>query len=189
MILGQSAATAAVQAIREAVDVQAVDYATLRKQLLADRQTLRVDRSPRPWPCRSIRGRSRVWWSTTQGHPDRRVAHQLLDWSVCRRWLSARLPKARKRPGSKSAFPRLAVMKRFPTALRQSGDQRPGDDSGRHRPAHVDRQSPHGSARGQAASSPRRLHLPARPAAVVTISNQGADGHVVVDAVQFVGGR
>jgi hypothetical protein len=40
MILGQSAATAAVQAIEAGVDVQDVDYARLRARLLADQQVL-----------------------------------------------------------------------------------------------------------------------------------------------------
>jgi hypothetical protein len=40
MILGQSAATAAVQAIEAKVAVQDVDYARLRKRLLADKQVL-----------------------------------------------------------------------------------------------------------------------------------------------------
>jgi hypothetical protein len=40
MVLGQSAATAAVQAINANCDVQLVEYAGLRKQLLADQQVL-----------------------------------------------------------------------------------------------------------------------------------------------------
>ena len=40
MVLGQSAATAAAQAIDAGVDVQSVDYAVLRKRLLADGQIL-----------------------------------------------------------------------------------------------------------------------------------------------------
>ena len=40
MILGQSAATAAVQAIEEGVAVQRIDYAKLRARLLADGQVL-----------------------------------------------------------------------------------------------------------------------------------------------------
>ena len=40
MILGQSAATAAAQAIDESVPVQKVNYAKLRTRLLADRQVL-----------------------------------------------------------------------------------------------------------------------------------------------------
>lgn len=40
MVLGQSAATAAMQAIEDDVAVQAVDYDTLRKQLVADAQVL-----------------------------------------------------------------------------------------------------------------------------------------------------
>jgi hypothetical protein len=40
MVLGQSAATAAAQALDEQVAVQQVDYAKLRERLLADRQVL-----------------------------------------------------------------------------------------------------------------------------------------------------
>jgi hypothetical protein len=40
MVLGQSAATAAVQAIADGRDVQAIDYARLRSRLLEDRQVL-----------------------------------------------------------------------------------------------------------------------------------------------------
>ena len=40
MVLGQSAATAACQAIDEGLAVQAVDYAKLRQRLLAERQVL-----------------------------------------------------------------------------------------------------------------------------------------------------
>jgi len=40
MILGQSAATAAVMAIEDRVAVQQVDYARLRARLLADKQVL-----------------------------------------------------------------------------------------------------------------------------------------------------
>jgi hypothetical protein len=40
MVLGQSAATAAVEAIDEATDVQRIDYARLRQRLLSDRQIL-----------------------------------------------------------------------------------------------------------------------------------------------------
>jgi hypothetical protein len=39
-VLGQSAATAAAQALDEQVAVQQVDYAKLRERLLADRQVL-----------------------------------------------------------------------------------------------------------------------------------------------------
>ena len=51
MILGQSAATAAVLAIDSKVSVQDVDYAALRKRLLADRQALDLppDAAPKIW--------------------------------------------------------------------------------------------------------------------------------------------
>jgi hypothetical protein len=40
MILGQSTATAACMAIEDGVSVQDVDYAKLKKRLLADKQKL-----------------------------------------------------------------------------------------------------------------------------------------------------
>ena len=40
MVLGQSAATTAVQAIEDGVAVQDVDYMKLRKRLLSDKQVL-----------------------------------------------------------------------------------------------------------------------------------------------------
>jgi hypothetical protein len=40
MVLGQSAASLAVDAIESRVPVQDVDYAALRRRLLADRQVL-----------------------------------------------------------------------------------------------------------------------------------------------------
>ncbi len=48
LILGQSAATAAVLALDEGVSVQQVDYTKLRKQLLADRQVLEAKVPVRP---------------------------------------------------------------------------------------------------------------------------------------------
>ncbi|MFT5470004.1 MAG: hypothetical protein ACI8UO_005128 [Verrucomicrobiales bacterium] len=48
MVLGHSAADAAVIAINENIDVQAVDYAKLSQQLLAEGQVLEMDRKPHP---------------------------------------------------------------------------------------------------------------------------------------------
>jgi hypothetical protein len=48
LVLGQSAATAAVLAIDGKTDVQAVDYAKLRERLLADKQVLAYAAPPHP---------------------------------------------------------------------------------------------------------------------------------------------
>src|SRR6185369_4478345 len=48
MVLGQSAATAAAQALDAGVDVQKVDYAKLRARLLADGQVLDWRRPKKP---------------------------------------------------------------------------------------------------------------------------------------------
>ena len=54
MILGQSAATAASLAIDGEVAVQDVDYATLRKRLLADRQVLELKPAPGEEPRTTV---------------------------------------------------------------------------------------------------------------------------------------
>lgn len=58
MVLGQSAATAAVLAIDEGVAVQDVDYAKLRARLLADQQVLEYERpeAMRGVPSKSLAG-------------------------------------------------------------------------------------------------------------------------------------
>lgn len=48
MVLGQSAATAAVQAIEQAVDIQKIDYPKLKERLLADGQVLDFESPPMP---------------------------------------------------------------------------------------------------------------------------------------------
>jgi hypothetical protein len=50
MVLGQSAATAAAQAIDQQTDVQRIDYRKLRERLLADRQVLQWTGPKRPAP-------------------------------------------------------------------------------------------------------------------------------------------
>lgn len=46
MVLGQSAATAAAQAIDRGVELQKLDYPRLRQRLVADRQVLDWNRPP-----------------------------------------------------------------------------------------------------------------------------------------------
>jgi hypothetical protein len=48
MVLGQSAATAAVHAIDEGVDIQKIDYAKLKERLLKDNQVLDFESPPAP---------------------------------------------------------------------------------------------------------------------------------------------
>ena len=67
MILGQSAATAAMLALAAASSVQHVPYATLRARLLADGQLLTLAAARRP-------ARSLSTATTRRGHPGRHVA-------------------------------------------------------------------------------------------------------------------
>jgi hypothetical protein len=58
MVLGQSAATAASMAIDDKLDVQQVPYEKLRERLLADKQVLEFDAPPRPGgvPLKTLNG-------------------------------------------------------------------------------------------------------------------------------------
>lgn len=59
MVLGQSAATAAMQTIEQNVAVQDVEYASLQQQLMADRQVLR-HRVPQPTASANLQAARRV---------------------------------------------------------------------------------------------------------------------------------
>lgn len=192
MILGQSAATAAVQAIREAVDVQAVDYATLRKQLLADRQTLEWT-GPRGRVAVSLDPRSLEgvvvddgkailtgeWHTSASIGPfvgagylhDQRQGPKAARFEV-------RLPKAGRYEVRLSYSPSGNRATNVPVTIQ--------DATGQHTLTVNQRVAP--PVAKAFVSLGVFTFQPDQPA-VVTISNQGADGHVVVDAVQFVGGR
>ncbi len=56
MLLGQSAATAAVLSLEKGVALQNLDYATLQKRLLADKQILECDYVRRAYPVSMLKG-------------------------------------------------------------------------------------------------------------------------------------
>ncbi len=82
MILGQSAATAAVQAIDRNQAVQDVDYEVLRSRLLADNQVLEVPAGARPQaalPADKLLGRSRIAVHSSREFGSDRTVHFLTE--------------------------------------------------------------------------------------------------------------
>lgn len=189
MILGQSAATAAVQAIDNDQAVQDVDYDRLRERLLADKQVLEAPEGSRPRT--SLRAadlpgvvvddeqaRLTGQWSassTIGPFVDRGYQH---DDNAEKGQASARfeaeLAAGRYQlrlyvsPGSNRAT-------NVPVTIRHAGGQAS---------VRVDQSKPLPESAPYAVLGSYDFSSDAP--AVVEISNAGTDGHVIIDAVQFV---
>jgi hypothetical protein len=191
MILGQSAATNAVMAIDEGVAVQDVAYEKLRERLLADGQILQ-------WKGGAVGERGYVDRSKLAGVVvDDTEAKLAGEWSrstSAGRWIhtgylhdgaaadgkfsarfEAKLPKAGPYEVrlAYSANPNRAT--NVPVVVQHAGGETPV-------PVNQKRQPPIDDL---FVSLGKFDFTPDTPAAV-TITNNGADGHVIVDAVQWL---
>ena len=191
MVLGQSAATAAAQAIDAGVAVQDVDYARLRERLLADRQALAWT-GPKP--------------AASQGRDPAKLAGVVVDDAKARRtgeWVASSstagfvgagyLHDNDEGKGAKSARFTLQApaageyevrisypaytnrATNVPVSIKAGGETKTVKVNQR-RPAPIDGAfAPLGTFR-----------LDKGQEVVVEVSNEGTDGHVIVDAVQLV---
>ncbi len=189
MVLGQSAATASVLALEGNCDVQAVDYAQLSKRLLADKQVL-------AWEGPRRTNHMGIAPAKLKGVVvDDRQAKLTGNW----------LPSGTRGPfvalgyqhdgnegqGTKAArFEAALKPGRYEVRLAYAAD----DNRASNVPVVVHH------AAGQAEVTVNQKKLPShdrvfvtlgtfefgRRPAVVEISNQGTDGFVIIDAVQFV---
>lgn len=190
MILGQSAATAAVHSIEERSPVQRIDYERLRERLLADGQVLE-------WtgPRREVRV---IDPRTLKGVVVDDVDAQFVgDWPnsvVISPYVSLGYrhdDNADK--GAKSA--------RFAAALPRAGRYEVricyshSDNRATNTPITIEHAGGSDTVRANQRKAPRidgaflslgTFDFAADRPAVVTFSNEGTDGHVIVDAVQFV---
>ncbi len=191
MVLGQSAATAAVQAIHDKADVQAIDYARLRARLLADKQVLEWT-GPRR--------------QAAEGTDPKALPGVVVDDA------QARLTGEWKTSGAIGPFVgdgylhddnagKGAKSARFETKLPAAGryEVRLAWSAGPNRASKVPVTIQHAGGESKVAVDQQkapvlgRLFQPlgtfefaADKPAVVTISNEGTAGHVIVDAVQWV---
>lgn len=189
MVLGQSAATAACQAIDSNVSVQRVDYAKLRERLLADQQVLDWTAPARP--------------AVSSLDPKQLPGIVLDDESLERSgdWLPSSSVGGfvgacywhDGNTGEKSA--------RFVTRLKMSGEYevRLSYTPNPNRATNVKVSIRHADGESPVIVNQRlvppidkafvtlgKFHLVAEKEVVITISNAGADGHVIVDAVQLL---
>jgi hypothetical protein len=191
MILGQSAATAAVMAIDAGQDVQDVPYAKLRERLLADGQVLEYS-----GPVHSSRG----------GRPIDKLAGIVVDDSDARltgTWVesvaaqtfiaSGYRHEGNTRDGKASA--------RFETKIPKAGryEVRLAYTANSNRASNVPVEIRHVGGLQTISVNQKRepsidgsfvslgvYEFGATGPAVVTVSNEGADGYVVIDAVQWI---
>lgn len=191
MVLGQSAATAAVHAIDEETDVQSIDYPRLRDRLLADGQVLAWTAPPRRTPV---------------GIDAKSLPGVVVDDQAARKkgeWLGGRSIEpfvgfgyahdGNEGKGEKSARfeARLPKSDRYDVRLFYS----PNPNRATNVPVTVEHaggaESLHVNQREALPEGSRSVSLgvfaftPDRPA-VVTISNEGTNGYTIADAVQFV---
>jgi hypothetical protein len=188
MILGQSAATAAVQAIEAGVAVQDVDYSRLRERLLADQQVLDL-----PPPTGSARGipssqfqgividdekatRIGVWTPSTSVGPfvEKGYRHdQDDDKSQRSARFETRLPAGRY--AVRIAYtPHSNRATNVPVTIHHRG--------GIEQKQVNQRQAPTDGPFAELGV----FDFGADQPALVIIKNDGTDGHVIIDAVAFV---
>jgi hypothetical protein len=191
MILGQSAATAAVMAIEAKIPVQAVPYAALRERLLADGQVL--DLPPNAAPRELLSSASfpgivvddeaasyeGAWTTSTSGpvFVDLGYRHDSYGTSVVpevkRAVFEAKLPAAADHE-VRISYPANPNRARNTRVTIHAAD---GEKT-----ITLDQRKNEGDKAGFVSLGVHRFEGVAK----VTISNEAADGYVVVDAVQFL---
>lgn len=192
MILGQSAATAAVMAIESGIAVQAVPYASLRERLLADGQVLDL---PPIAPPREIltsaslpgivvddeAARYEGEWTTSTSGPvfvGIGYRHDGFGTSVVPgvklAVFEATLPAAGEYEVRVSYPPNSNRARNARVTIHASAGERT---------VILDQRKSEGDKAGFVTLGMHRFDS---TAAKVTFSNEGADGYVVVDAVQFL---
>ena len=188
MVLGQSAATAACQAIDQGVSVQKVDYAKLKEKLLADGQVL-VWTGPRRKPP--------IDASTLPG-----IVVDDLDAEVTGVWKPSKSVSEfvgtayrhdqDQRNGEMSAVfrPRIPQSGIFEVRISYTPNPNRADNvpvvvksAAGEKSLTLNQKKPPSNG---AFHSIGRIEFAAGESGSVTISNQGTNGYVVIDAVQFI---
>ena len=188
LVLGQSAATAAAMAVDAGVPVQRVDYTALRARLLADGQVLEWTGPRRTPPVEAaglpgvVRDDSQAElagdWSPSTSLGPYVGEHYLQDRNADKGAMSARFALPVAKPGlyevrvAYTANPNRAT--NVPITVR--------DADGSHA-LRLDQRRPPAAPPFHPLG---RFRLAPDAPAEVVVSNEGTDGHVVVDAVQAV---
>jgi hypothetical protein len=189
MVLGQSAATAAVLAIKDNVPVQQLDYEKLRARLAADKQVLEAKIQPRslPTPLAKLEGivvddaqatKVGQWIASTVPEMWRVGTGYVHDGDArngeAKIIFTPDLPVAGEYEIVVHSPPNPNRATRVPVAIAISG--------GETRLSHINQRSD--AAAGVVSLG--RFKLPAGKLTSVTLSNRDTDGFVVADGVQFL---
>jgi hypothetical protein len=187
MILGQSAGTAAAMATDEGVAVQEVTYDKLRRRLLEDGQLLKYDAPSRGVAPSDLEG-------VVVDDAEAEFAGSWQPSSASKKFVGS----GYRHDGNTGDGKATA---RFSAKLPQAGryQVRFGYTPNRNRASNVQVEVQHDGGSQTFTVNQRLLppedglflplgvfEFPARPPAVVTVSNHDTDGYVVVDAVQWV---
>lgn len=193
MILGQSAATAAAMAMDAAIPVQDVPYERLRERLLADGQVLGYDGPVRETGHRGIdpetlegvvvddaAARLEGNWSHSHSSKGYIGSGYLHDGNArdgkCSARFEARLPKAGKYEVRLSYPANPNRASNLKVTVRHAGGEKTVIVNEKESPA-VD----------ELFQSLGVFEFDGKEPAAVSLSNEGVDGYVVIDAVQWVG--
>ena len=191
MVLGQSAATAAVQAVETDKDVQAIGYPTLRQRLLADKQVL-VWIGPRRGAAKGIdpgqlpgvvvdecKAAQTGSWATSTAIGPFVGSGYLHDGNQAKGATSVRFEIPVPRPGRyelRLAYtPSANRATNVPVTIEHAGGTETKSINQREKPILA-----------QAFVALATYDCTNSKPIVVTISNKGTDGYVVVDAVQLL---
>jgi hypothetical protein len=192
MILGQSSATAAVMAIESGLAVQELPYALLRERLLADGQVL--DLPPNAAPREILTSASLPgvvvddeaarfegdWTNSTSGPVFIEVGYRhdgfgsIVVPEVKRATFEADLPSSGVYEVRVSYPPNPNRSRRVPVTIYSSDGEKT---------VNLDQRKNDGDKAGFVSLGLHRFNA---TTAKVTLSTEGADGYVVVDAVQFL---
>ena len=188
MVLGQSAATAASQAIDEQVAVQDVDYQTLKTRLQADKQVLKWT-GPRPVPPIDIsKLPGKVW--------DNRDAKLTGDWQTSRSVggyvADGYLHDSNRNKGKSQAVFTITVKKTGRYEVRISYTPNPNratnvpvtvSSAENNRFMLINQKLP---PKYNGFHSLGLFQFESKQPGSVIISNKGTNGYVIVDAVQVI---
>jgi hypothetical protein len=193
MVLGQSAATAAVHAIDEGVDIQKIDYAKLKERLLKDQQVLDFE-SP-PAPARSALTKDKLEGIVVDDDEAKLEGFDSLSQSSGTYVMHGYRHDGNTAKGSATA--------RFVPELPKAGHYQvlvaypPNANRARNVPVKIQHADGTGTVTLDQRKAPSvqgifepvgMFRFEQGKAGFVEISNAGTEGYVVIDAVQFVPG-
>ncbi|MDO5565066.1 MAG: FAD-dependent oxidoreductase [Planctomycetia bacterium] len=185
MLLGQSAATAAVLSLEKEVALQDLDYATLKKRLLADKQILETDYVRRAFPVSLLKG-------IVQDSQDAKIVGQWKEAQGIGRYIeNGYLHDMNEEKGKKSVVFTVKVPKTGTYECRVSYSNHANRATNVPVTIRSDKETKTATINEKLVPPIDELFISvgtikADKEIVVTIENKGTNGHVIADGVQIL---